>query len=69
MYVLPTVANPLIPTIACDGLLPIRFPLKPYLELCHQFDRALADLEARYPGKHRVLTLSARNKKLQRKPK
>jgi hypothetical protein len=69
MYVLPTVANPLIPTIACDGLLPIRFGLKPYIEFCHQFDRALADLEARYPGKPRVLTLSARNKKLHRKPK
>jgi hypothetical protein len=69
MYVLPTVANPLIPTIACDGLLPIRFGLKPYIEFCHQFDRALAALEARYPGKPHVLTLSDRNKRLKRKPK
>jgi hypothetical protein len=69
MYVLPTVANPLIPTIACDGLLPIRFPLKPYIDLCHQFARALADLESRYPGKPRAITLSQRNKLLKRRPK
>jgi hypothetical protein len=69
MSVLPTVPNPLVPTIACDGLLPIRFGLKPYIELCHQFDRALADLEARYPGKPHVLTLEARNKRVKHKPK
>jgi hypothetical protein len=69
MYVLPTVANPLIPTIACDGLMPIRFPLKSYIDFCHQFDRALADLEARYPGKPKVITLSQRNKLLKRRPK
>jgi hypothetical protein len=69
MYVLPTVANPLIPTTACDGLLPIRFSLKSYIDFCHQVDRALEDLETRYPGKPKVLTLSARNKMLKHKPK
>jgi hypothetical protein len=49
--------------------LPIRFGLKPYLDLCHKFDRALADLEARYPGKPRVLTLEVRNKLGKRRPK
>ena len=69
MYVLPPATNPLVPGVACPGLLPIRFGLKAYLELCHEFDRALADLEARYPGKPRVLTLEARNKRLRRRPK
>jgi hypothetical protein len=50
-------------------LRPIRFGLKPYLEFCHAFDRALAELEARYPGTPRLLTLEARNKKLKRRPK
>jgi hypothetical protein len=66
---MPPAVNPLIPGTVCYGLRPIRFGLKPYLEFCHAFDRALADLEARYPGKPRVLTLEARNKKLRRRPK
>jgi hypothetical protein len=69
MYVLPTVANPLIPTTTCDGLLPIRFPLRSYIDFCHQFDKALADLEARYPGRPRAITLSERKKLLKRRPK
>ena len=69
MYVLPTAANPLVPAVVSYGLRPIRFGLKPYFELCHAFDRALAELEARYPGKPHVLTLAARNKRLRRRPK
>ncbi len=69
MSALPPAANPLVPGVVCPGLLPIRFGLKAYLDFCHQFDRALADLEARYPGKPRVLTLEARNKMVKRRPK
>ena len=69
MSALHSTVKPLVPTVVCPGLLPIRFGLKPYLELCHQFDKALAELEALYPGKPRVLTLEARNKKLKRRPK
>lgn len=69
MSALPPTANPLVPEVAYAGLLPIRFGLKPYLDLCHKFDAALADLEARYPGKPQVLTLEARNKKVKHKPK
>jgi hypothetical protein len=61
--------NPLVPGTVSYGLRPVRFGLKPYLEFCHAFDRALAELEARYPGKPVVLTLEARNKKLKRRPK
>ena len=69
MYVLPPAANPLVPATDSDWLLPIRFGIKPYLELCHSFDRALAKLEARYPSHRPGLTLSARNKRLKRRPK
>ena len=41
MYVLPPAANPLVPATDSDWLLPIRFGIKPYLELCHSFDRRL----------------------------
>jgi hypothetical protein len=50
-------------------LAPIRFGVKPYLALCHSFDQALAELEARYPSHRRLLTLEGRNKKLRRRPK
>jgi hypothetical protein len=69
VYALPPPANPLVPAEVCTGLLPIRFGLKPYVELCQSFDRALAELEARYPSQRPVLTLSARNKRLRRRPK
>jgi hypothetical protein len=65
----PSAPNPLVPGVVCVGLLPVRFGLKPYLDLCHKFDQALADLEARYPGKPRVLTLEVRNKIGKRRPK
>jgi hypothetical protein len=66
---LPSPANPLVPEIAFHGLVPIRFGLKPYLELCKKFDLALAELEARYPSRRATLSLEARNKRLQRRPK
>jgi hypothetical protein len=69
MYVLPPAANRLVPATDSAWLLPIRFGIKPYLKLCHSFDRALAELEACYPANRPVLTLSARNKRLQRRPK
>jgi hypothetical protein len=69
MSALPPAANPLVPGVVCIGLLPIRFGLKPYLDLCHKFDAALAELEARSPGKPHVLTLEARNKKVKHRPK
>jgi hypothetical protein len=69
MYVLSLATNPLVPTANCPGLLPIRFGLRPYFELCRKFDQALSELEARYPGRPRVLTLSTRNKLLRRRPK
>jgi hypothetical protein len=69
MSAMPPAPNPLVPGVVCTGLLPIRFGLKPYFDLCHKFDRALAELEARYPGKPRVLTLEMRNKLAKRKPK
>lgn len=69
MSALPPTANPLVPGVVCPGLLPIRFGLKAYIDLCHKFDQALADLEARYPGKPRVLTLEVRNKLGKRHPK
>jgi len=69
MSALPPAANSLVPGVVCPGLLPIRFGLKAYLDFCHQFDRALADLESRYPGKPRMLTLQVRNKLGKRTPK
>jgi hypothetical protein len=69
MSALPPVAKSLVPAVVCPGLLPIRFGLKAYLELGHKFDAALAELEARFPAKHRVVTLETRNKFLKRRPK
>lgn len=69
MHALPPAANPLVPRANRTWLPPLRFGVKPYLELCRSLDQALAELEARYPPHPRVLTLEARNKKLRRKPK
>jgi hypothetical protein len=69
MPTLPPAANSLRPRTASPWLAPIRFGVKPYLELCRSFDEALAELEARYPSHPRVLTLAARNKRLKRKRK
>jgi hypothetical protein len=69
MSALPPAASPLVPENGCPWLAPIRFGVKPYLELCRSFDQALADLESRYPSHRPVLTLEGRNKKLHRRPK
>ena len=69
MYALPPAASPLVVGIDSPWLPPIRFGLKPYLELCRSLDQSLADLEALYPSHRPVLTLAARNKKLRRRPK
>jgi hypothetical protein len=68
MSALPPAASP-DPGIESHWLAPIRFGVKPYLELCHSFNQALAELEARFPSHRRLLTLEGRNKKLQRRPK
>jgi hypothetical protein len=69
MHPLPPAANPLIAAVDCPWLPPICFGVKPYLELCQSFDRALKELEARFPSHRRVLTLQARNKRMKRRPK
>jgi hypothetical protein len=69
MFVLPPPASPLVPGVDSPWLPPIRFGVKPYLKLCRSFNQALLELEARYPTHRPVLTLSARNKRLQRRPK
>ena len=69
MHALPPAVNPLVPAIGSHWLPPIQFGLKSYLELCHSFEQALADLEARFPSHPRILTMEARNKRLKRRPK
>ena len=69
MSALPPAANPSGPGVDPPLLAPIRFGVKPYLQLCRSFDQALAELEARFPSHRRLLTLEGRNKKLQRRPK
>jgi hypothetical protein len=69
MFVLPPAANPLVPGTESPWLPPIRFGVKPYLELCSSLNKALLELESRYPQHRRLLTLNARNKRLQRRPK
>ena len=69
MNPLPPAANPLIVGIDYPWLPPICFGVKPYLELCQSFDRALKELESQFPSHRPVLTLQARNKRLKRRPK
>ena len=69
MHALPPAASPLVLSVDCPWLPPIRFGVKPYLELCRSFDQALAELEARFPTRRPLLTLDARNKRLERRPK
>ena len=69
MPTLPPAANPLLPRTASPWLTPIRFGVKPYLDFCRSFDQALAELEARYPSRVKMLTIEGRNKKLKRKRK
>ena len=69
MYPLPPPANPLIAGFDCPWLPPICFGVKPYFELCQSFDKALEELESRFPSHRPVLTVELRNKKLKRRPK
>ena len=69
MYPLPPAANPLIAGFDCPWLPPICFGVKPYFELCQSFDKALEELESRFPSHRPVLTVELRNKKLKRRPK
>ena len=69
MFALPPEVNPLHPGVSSSWLPPIRFELKPYLELCQAVDKGLEQLETRYPSHRRVLELNTRNKLFKRKPK
>jgi hypothetical protein len=69
MHALPPAVNPLVLSIDVPWLPPIRFGVKPYLELCRSVDQALAELEARYPSHRPLLTLESRNKVLKRRAK
>ena len=70
MYPLPPAANPLIAGFDCPWLPPICFGVKPYLELCQSFDKALKELEVAIPVAPPACSRSKlRNKKLKRKPK
>jgi hypothetical protein len=60
-------ANSLVAVVDSRWLPPVSFGVKPYLELCRSFDRALRDLEARYPSHRRLLTIEARAKRLKKK--
>jgi hypothetical protein len=48
---------------------PIRFRAKPFQEFARSFEQALAELEARYPARVRMLTIADRKKILHRRPK
>ena len=69
MPTLPPAANHLLPQTTSPWLAPIRFRVKPFLQYCRSFDKALTDLEARYPSHPRVLTLEARDHQLKRSRK
>ena len=69
MYPLPPAANPLVACFDCPWLPPICFGVKPFIELNESFDKALKELETRFPSHRPVLTVELRNKKLQRRPK
>lgn len=69
MHVLPPVANPLAPRVERPWLPPMRFRAKAYVKLCLAFDRALRELEDRYPSRPPLLTIEGRAKVLKRRPK
>jgi hypothetical protein len=55
--------------IVNPSLPPIRFRAKPFHEFSRAFEAALAELEARYPARTRMLSISDRKKRLRRRPK
>jgi hypothetical protein len=67
MNTLPPVANPVSVRLPRPYLPPIKFRAKAYASFCERFDQALADLEARYPGRPAPLTIEARQKRLKKK--
>jgi hypothetical protein len=69
MHALPPAVNPLVLSVDYPWLPPIRFGVRPYLELCRSVDQALAELEGRYPTRRPLLTLETRNNALKRRPK
>ena len=69
MHALPPLANPLTPRKERSWLPPVRFRAKAFIRLCMEFDKALADLEARYPSPPVLLTIEGRAKRLKRRPK
>jgi hypothetical protein len=69
MHAVPPAAEPLVLSVDYPWLPPIRFGVKPYLELCRSVDQALAELETRYPAHRQLLTLESRNKRLKHRPK
>jgi hypothetical protein len=66
---LPPAASPLVIGVDSPWLPPIRFGIRPYLQLCQSFEQSLRELEARFPSRRPLLTLSTRNKRLRRRPK
>lgn len=69
MHALPPVANPLAPRIARSYLPPIRFRAKAYVKFCLDVDRALRELESRYPTRPAPLTLAGREKWQKKRPR
>lgn len=62
-------ANALRPIVRSHWLPPMRFRLRPFLELSRSFSEALADLEEKYARPH-VLTQQERDHiLLQRRPR
>jgi len=62
-------AKPIIAAATSPWLPPIEFGIEPYLKMCHSFNEALRELEARFPSPRPLLTLETRKKLLKRKPK
>jgi hypothetical protein len=67
MYPLPPAAHPLV--VDSPWLPPVSFGEKPYRKLCRKFDKALKELEARYPTRLPPLTIEGRSQQLKRRPK
>jgi hypothetical protein len=67
MNILPPVANPVSARLPRPYLPPIKFRAKAYAAFCERFDRALTNLEARYPTRAPMLTIEGRAKRLKKK--
>jgi hypothetical protein len=69
MHAVPPATNPLVLSVDYPWLPPIRFGVKPYVDLCRSFDQALTELEGRYPVRRPLLTLELRNQRVKRRAK